>query len=57
LVQALGGRQAVIREAILTVSANGEGLFEVTSRVGCYNLTVRGRVIDGVPRIGTFFVP
>lgn len=33
------------------------GIFEVTTRLGRHNLTVRGRVVDGVPRIGTFFIP
>ncbi len=57
LVQELGGREAVLREAILAVPRGQKGIFEVSIRLGRHNLTVRGRVVDGVPRLGTFFVP
>jgi RHS repeat-associated protein len=57
LVQELGGPEAVIREAILAVPRSQRGKFEITTRLGRHNLTVRGKVVNGVPRIGTLFVP
>ncbi|MCL2341969.1 MAG: RHS repeat-associated core domain-containing protein [Firmicutes bacterium] len=39
------------------VKNNGmTGIFEVTVKVSGYNVTVRGNVIDGAVRIGTFFI-
>lgn len=57
LVDELGGREFVLREAVLAVPRSQTGIFEVTKQLGCQNLTVRGRVVNGVPRIGTVFVP
>lgn len=57
LVRELGGRDAVLREAVLAVPRSQTGIFQVSRRVGRYNLTVRGNVVNGVPRIGTVFVP
>ena len=57
LTKELGGQEALIREAVLAVPRGTTGAFEVTTRLGRYDLTVRGRVVNGVPRIGTVFVP
>ncbi|HEX8103183.1 MAG TPA: RHS repeat-associated core domain-containing protein [Solirubrobacteraceae bacterium] len=57
LTRELGGRESVVREAVLAVPRRTTGTFEVSRQVGRYNLTVRGRVVNGVPRIGTVFVP
>ncbi|MCP9492018.1 MAG: hypothetical protein MSC31_19405 [Solirubrobacteraceae bacterium MAG38_C4-C5] len=57
LVNELGGRDAVLREAVLAVPRSQTGIFEVSKQLGRHNLTVRGRVVNGVPRIGTVFVP
>lgn len=52
----LGGQEALIREAVLAVPRGTTGTFAITTRIGRYDLTVRGRVVNGVPRIGTVFV-
>jgi hypothetical protein len=57
LTKDLGSREAVLRDPVLAVPRTQTGKFEVTKRIGRNNLTVRGRVVDGVPRIGTVFVP
>jgi len=57
LTRELGGQEALMREAVLAVPRGTTGNFEVTKRIGRYNLTVRGRIVKGVPRIGTVFVP
>lgn len=57
LVQELGSREAVLREAVLAVPPSQTGVFEVTTQLGRHSLTVRGRVVNDVPRIGTTFVP
>lgn len=42
----------------VAVEAQGvTGIFETTVTVAGENVVVRGRVIDGVARIGTFFIP
>lgn len=57
LTRELGGQEALMREAVLAVPRGTTGTFEVTKRIGTYDLTVRGRVVNGVPRIGTVFTP
>jgi Flp pilus assembly pilin Flp len=57
LVNELGGREALIREAVLAVPRGTAGKFEVTTNIGGHPLTVRGVIVDGVPRIGTLFSP
>ncbi len=57
LVQELGSREAVLREAVLAVPRSQTGVFEVTTQLGRHSLTVRGRVVNDVPRISTAFVP
>ena len=41
----------------LAASKGITGTFEQVVRVAGQDVTVRGRVIDGVARIGTFFIP
>jgi hypothetical protein len=38
-------------------SANLTGIFEITVKVGSQTIIVRGRVIEGIVRIGTAFKP
>ena len=57
LVEEVGSRDALVREAVLAVPRTQTGKFEITTQVGAHKLTVRGRVVDGVPRIGTLFSP
>jgi len=33
------------------------GLFQTVINVAGFNITVRGRVVDGVVRIGSFWIP
>ena len=56
LTQELGGERAVVREAILRVSNESEGVFEVSRQIGSYRVTITGRMIDGVPRISNIWV-
>jgi type II secretory pathway component HofQ len=62
LVQKLGSQQAaydaVASAAQAKVASQGlSGVFETTVSVGGQNVVVRGKVIDDVARIGTFFIP
>lgn len=60
LVQQLGGQEKAIR-AVLN-AANGKlpasGLFEnIPVIVGGQTILIRGSVVNGIPRIGTMFIP
>jgi RHS repeat-associated protein len=62
LVEEFGGQQgafSAVQGAIdqQVAKAGIRGVFEEIVRVGSQTVTVRGRVIDGVAKIGTFFVP
>lgn len=57
VTQKLGSEEAVLREAVLAVPRGQVGRFEVTARIGGYDVVVRGRVVQGIPRIGTMFRP
>ncbi len=49
---------AVYRATVIAIKRQGiTGIFETVVTVGGLNITVRGRVIDGVVRISTFFIP
>ena len=59
LVSKLGGQENTIR-AVLN-AANGKlplsGVFkDVMLNIGGYNVYIRGRVIDGIPKLGTIFI-
>jgi FAD/FMN-containing dehydrogenase len=61
LVAKLGSEDAVfsaVEAATQAEVARGalSGVFQTTVSVGGYNVVVRGRVMNGVPQIGTFFV-
>jgi hypothetical protein len=62
LLQAFGSQQAaynaVQRAAQDYITAHGlTGKFEIVINVGGVTVTVRGMVVNGIVRIGTFFVP
>ena len=60
LVEKLGGQENTFR-AVLN-AANGKlpssGIFSnISLNVGGYNVMIRGSVVNGVPKIGTMFIP
>jgi hypothetical protein len=62
LVQKLGSQEAAftaVQSAAQSAvrSQRLSGVFQTTVNVAGQNVVVRGNVIDGVARIGTFFVP
>jgi len=62
LVQKLGSQEATfsaVQNAAQAAVRNQSlsGVFQTTVNVAGQNVVVRGNVIDGVARIGTFFVP
>jgi hypothetical protein len=62
LVEKFGSQEATfsaVQEATqAVVKGKGiSGVFETTVSVGGHNVVVRGRVMDGIARIGTFFIP
>ena len=62
LVTQLGSRGAVfsgVQTATQAAVRSGglSGVFETTVSVAGQNVLVRGNVIDGIARIGTFFIP
>jgi hypothetical protein len=62
LLNQFGGNQQAAYEAVqnaaqAAVQQQGiTGVFEIVVNVGGVNVTVRGNIINGVCRIGTFFV-
>lgn len=59
-MEKLGGQEntirAIIKAAITHLPA--EGIFEdVVIKVAGSTVYVRGRVMNGIPKIGTFFIP
>lgn len=60
LVDSLGGESAVMdaaQESLEGADLPSSGLFEVTRTIGGESVTIRGAVVDGVPKIGTMFIP
>ena len=58
LTHELGSQRAVVREAILRIPrSQPEGVFKITTRIGEHEVTVTGRMLDGVPRISNMWVP
>jgi hypothetical protein len=59
LVQAAGGRSEAMREIINSLGDGaglpGQGPFEVSRVINDQTTTIRGAMVDGVPRIGTAF--
>jgi RHS repeat-associated protein len=59
LVQRLGGQEAVVREVVLNVYGNvpnAQGYFHVIRNIAGFNVHITGHMVNGVPRIGTFFI-
>jgi RHS repeat-associated protein len=61
LVQAAGGRSEAMREIVNSLS-NGTGLpaqgpFEVIRVINGQTITIRGAMVNGIPKIGTAFDP
>ncbi|MCI0337069.1 MAG: DUF4157 domain-containing protein [Acidobacteria bacterium] len=62
LVKRLGSEEAVIRQAVqglsrARASLPAAGQFETIVSIAGTNVTVRGAVVNGIPRISTMFVP
>jgi hypothetical protein len=57
-VQQSGGREAAMERIVRSLDPPpGPGVFEVQRDIGGHLITIRGFVIDGVPKIGTAFIP
>jgi hypothetical protein len=59
LVEKLGNQENVVRFVVKELSGKVpfNGIFkDVKVNVGGYDVYVRGRVMDGIPKIGTFFI-
>ena len=59
LVAKLGGHENTIREIL--IAADGKlpvsGIFEdLVLNVSGFEVYIRGRVIDGIPKLGTFYI-
>lgn len=61
LVQKLGGEEKTIKTVIKNITTQGKlpsvGQFEVTTNICGYNVVVRGFVHNGVPKLGTIYIP
>lgn len=57
----MGGNQNVIKSALQNANGrilpNAQGVFNTPVNVGGYNVMIRGSVVNGVPKIGTMFIP
>ena len=58
LVQRYGGQEAVVEQMYRGLSSvtPSDGLFSVTRRIGGQAVTIDGRVVNGIPRIGTAYI-
>ncbi|MCT2586648.1 WXG100-like domain-containing protein [Actinophytocola gossypii] len=57
-VQQSGGREAAMERIMRSLDPPpGPGIFEVQRDIGGHLITIRGFVVDGVPKIGTAFIP
>ena len=61
LVQKLGGEEKTIKTVIQKITTQGKlpsvGQFEVTTNICGYNVVARGFVHNGVPKLGTIYIP
>lgn len=61
LVTQMGGNGKVIESTIRLLVSSGKlpvsGGFQISIKMAGYNVTVRGIVQDGIPKIGTMFIP
>jgi RHS repeat-associated protein len=55
----MGGEEAAFRGVVNALSGRltSSGVFETTVSVSGYNITVRGFLSNGIPKIGTMFIP
>lgn len=60
LVERYGSQEAVVEQMYRglsgAVTPNSEGLFSVTRSIGGQAVTIDGRVVNGIPRIGTAYI-
>jgi hypothetical protein len=58
LVAKFGSREAVDEQAVRSLGSGlpSSGVFEVVRVIGGQPLTVRGAVVNGVPKLGTMFI-
>ena len=61
LASKLGGNEKVVQKALQTLGKSGKlpstGAFIETVHIEGFNITIRGFMQDGIPRIGTMFIP
>lgn len=61
VVQAAGGRTEAMQAIVDSLNDGSDlptsGVFEVSRTIYGESVTIRGAVVDGVPRIGTAFIP
>ena len=61
LVNRLGGQENTVKTVLNTLNSSGNlplsGLFESTINIGGTDITVRGIVQEGFPKIATMFIP
>lgn len=58
LVSQFGSREAVMEQFVRNIGqVPTRGTFEVTRTIGGQSVVIRGAVVNGVPRIGTAFIP
>jgi hypothetical protein len=61
LLSKAGSEANIIRRLYLSLGQTGSlpaaGTFERVVKIYGYNVTIRGAVVNGVPRIGTAFIP
>lgn len=58
LVSQFGSREAVMEQFVRNIGpVLPRGTFEVTRTIGGQSVVIRGAVVNGVPRIGTAFIP
>lgn len=57
LLAKYGSREKAMEEIVKSLGPMKDGVFEVQRMVGGQMVTIRGNVINGVPKIGTAFIP
>jgi hypothetical protein len=61
LVKSTGGRSEAMWEIVNSLAAANDlpasGRFQVTRIIGGENVTIQGAMVNGVPRIGTAYIP
>jgi hypothetical protein len=61
LLSKAGSEANIIRRLYLSLGQTGSlpisGVFEKVVNIYGYDVTIRGAVVNGIPRIGTVFIP